>query len=197
MTSGEYEDEITSIAKGIIEEHGLNEDDWHDAVHESVDGHQWIIYTGFHEEILDNSDNEPDNDEVTGMADPKGGWRDFRQVAAFMAMEADVQQKLRELADEYFECEDCSETCKIEDQGEYDYADLCVTCAQTRIDEEKEEEIQNLFDVLDEGGTVTREEVKIWMRQNLEGTSSIVVEEEGQEEKTYEATLKGLREALG
>lgn len=97
----EYRETVESIARDVIENEGLNENSWHEYIHESVDGSGFIIYYGQNEIVLEATNNEPDNDEVASMCDPKGSWRDMRQTAAYLAMERDVWDKARELVDEY------------------------------------------------------------------------------------------------
>jgi len=99
--SKDYWDSVETIAREVIEQNGLDEDNWHDTIHENVDGSSWIIYYGENEEVLECTKNEPDNEEVASMCNPKGSWRDMRQTAAFLAMERDVWEKCRELVDEY------------------------------------------------------------------------------------------------
>ena len=66
-------------------------------IHESVDGSGWIIYTSENETVLKETNNEPDPREVRGMTGPDADWKEMRTVAAFLAMEADVWEELREL----------------------------------------------------------------------------------------------------
>jgi hypothetical protein len=96
-----YWQDVEDIAREVIESKGTNEDHWHDAIHENVDGNSWIIYYGNNEEVLSQTNNEPDNDEIASMCNPKGGWQDMRMTAAYLAMERDVWDKCRELVDEY------------------------------------------------------------------------------------------------
>lgn len=97
----DYWESVESIARDVIESNGIDEDTWHDSIHESVDGNSWIIYYSENEDVLEATDNEPDNSDVASMCDPKGDWRSMRQTAAYLAMESDVFQKCRELIDEY------------------------------------------------------------------------------------------------
>lgn len=97
----EYRDTVESIARDVIENEGLNDNSWHDYIHESVDGSEYIIYYGKNEEVLEHTNNEPDNDEIASMCNPKGSWKDMRQTAAYLAMERDVWDKARELVEEY------------------------------------------------------------------------------------------------
>ena len=60
----DYWDEIANIANEINEESkradtdGFGDDfDAYDRAHEWIDGHQWIIYTAYHMEVLQYTDN--------------------------------------------------------------------------------------------------------------------------------------------
>ena len=97
----DYWDSVESIAREVIEQNGLDEENWHDSIHENVDSSSYIIYYHDNETVLKETRNEPDNREVASMSRPDGGWKDMRQTAAFLAMEADVWEKCRELVDEY------------------------------------------------------------------------------------------------
>jgi len=124
-----YRDDVQSIAEDIVREHGLKDDSWHDAISESVDGSSWIIYYSHNEEVLDNTDNEPDNKEVACMVKENGNWRDFRQVAAYMAMERDVWEACRKIVEneEFFTCEHCDETKEEDEQSDLEgYCKACV-----------------------------------------------------------------------
>ena len=61
----DYNEAIDSIAREIIKENGLNDQNWHEAVDESVSGSWWLTYEANHETILDNTNNEPDAIDVT------------------------------------------------------------------------------------------------------------------------------------
>ena len=128
LTYGAYQDEIQSMARAIMEEEyeedstsfgalrrwvrsqgkapkavwkwGDVPDDRREKVWESVDGHQYVIYYAFHEEVLRHTANEPYGDEARELCKPDADWRDMRQVAVFLAMEADVHEELRRLEEE-------------------------------------------------------------------------------------------------
>jgi len=94
-----YWDTVKAIAEEARQEYpdpDRDRDDRMQWIHESVDGSEWIIYYAKNEVVLSETDNEPDDREVAEMA-PGKGWKDMRQIAAFLAMEADVHQELREL----------------------------------------------------------------------------------------------------
>jgi len=96
----DYWDSVESIAEEAKSEYPDPRRD-HDGrvewISESVDGSQWIIYTYKNEIVINATDNESDGEEVAEMAGPGADWRKQRMVAAFMAMERDVWDKLREL----------------------------------------------------------------------------------------------------
>jgi hypothetical protein len=62
----------------------------HEYVSESVDGSEYIIYSGANQTVLDATDNEPDGAEIRAMSADNADWRTMRTLAAYMAMEADV-----------------------------------------------------------------------------------------------------------
>lgn len=122
-----YWGDIEDYAREIISENGLDEDAWDDAIHDTVDGSSWIIYYSKNETVLEETRNEPDNEDVAEMCNSKGGWKEMRQTAAHIAMERDLNEKLQEIKDEYFVCDDCEKTKKIEHQVEGE--ELCDACA--------------------------------------------------------------------
>lgn len=130
-----YLDDVESYARSIIENEGLNDSNWHDAVHETVDNSSWIIYYGNNEDVLDATSNEPDADDVREMLqkDSYGDWQKVRQIAAFIAMERDLNEKLREIEDEYFECEDCGAVTREDDKHEHADGELCGECYAKRF----------------------------------------------------------------
>lgn len=94
MTYGDYREEIEFIADMIEERH--SEDpvafEESEAVHEEVDSHQWIIYTAYHLDILQHSDEEPQ--EWKHLVADGDSWRDVIQALAFDAMRNDVWEDL-------------------------------------------------------------------------------------------------------
>lgn len=125
-----YSDDVDDYARHIIEEIGLDEDDWHDAVHETVDGSNWIIYNNRNEEVLNSSKNEPDDSDVAELLGTEqcGDWRKVRQIAAFIAMERDLREALDDIKDEYFACEECSAVTHEDDKHEHSTGELCPKC---------------------------------------------------------------------
>ena len=96
-----YLQDVDGIAQDVISEYPDPDDDGRqEYIWESVDGSSNITYYSEIEEVLRVSSNEPDGAEVTDMAGPDADWRKMQAVAAFMAMEADVWERVRELDDE-------------------------------------------------------------------------------------------------
>ena len=96
----EYWNDIKSIAKEIKEEYPDPDGDHNERVeqvHADVDGSSWIIYYSNNEEVLRETENPPDSDEVAAMTGPGKDWQDMRLTAAFLAMEGDVFMTLNEL----------------------------------------------------------------------------------------------------
>jgi hypothetical protein len=95
-----YLDAVDAIAREAIEEYPDPEGQ-HDErarwVTESVDGSEWIIYDAKNEQVLESTRNEPDARDVRAMSAPDADWKTMRTLAAFLAMEADVHQRIREL----------------------------------------------------------------------------------------------------
>jgi hypothetical protein len=98
-----YWDTVKAIAEEIHDEYPDPDDDHNeraDRVHEDVDGSQWIIYYNKNDTVLNETHNYPDDRDVREMAGDTGDWKKMRTVTAFLAMEADVYEVLKELDDE-------------------------------------------------------------------------------------------------
>jgi hypothetical protein len=73
--------------------------------HEAVDGHQWIIYTTYHDQILNFSDNTEayldlyGNDDL-GQIVSEHGLDHARMIQAFWAFLYDVQNSLHDQFEE-------------------------------------------------------------------------------------------------
>ena len=95
----EYEREIHSLAKHIAEEAAEYDRDVSDVLHETIDGHKWVIYTAYNFDVLKWSENDNYAEHEFG----PGAVRDERGMRwdsmAYWAMHADVQNALAELAD--------------------------------------------------------------------------------------------------
>lgn len=102
ITSTNYYDECMSIATGIVEEFKEYGGDLHDHAHEQVEGHQWIIYYAYNDDLLKHA-SDPDaweqvyrNEEI-GYLVTTEGMTGARSVQAYWAMLEDVNSALHEL----------------------------------------------------------------------------------------------------
>lgn len=116
-----YRDEVKELAKGAVDT-ALEHHDWKRSapqeisfdnlretvdtnVHETVDGHEWIIYTKWHAKVIDASDNEDhfiDNfgAEAAGDLIKEGGIDKLTQSIAFFALRQDVMEAAEEMIKE-------------------------------------------------------------------------------------------------
>ena len=115
LTYSEYWTEIQSIADNLVSEameacdndrEAAEESIQDTRLHETIDGHQWVIYCAYNLDVLKHSDNESYFEDNIGGADhilKDGGIDQLHTVMAFYAMYADVQEKLSDAFDEYEE----------------------------------------------------------------------------------------------
>lgn len=117
ITRTAYYDEIRSIADNLAVE-ALADNDWdRDAamyditdsrLHETIDGHQWVIYTSYNMDVLRNSDSADAYIDNFGADDAasvskKRGIDGLHAVMAYCAMERDVNVILSDALDEALE----------------------------------------------------------------------------------------------
>ena len=113
ITRSQYYDEIRSIASNMAEE-ALSDNDWdRDAaeedisdsrLHETIDGHQWVIYTAYNLDVIRHSDNSDAYVDNFGEADAGSiikdrGINGLHAVMAYCAMEQDVRDILSDALD--------------------------------------------------------------------------------------------------
>ena len=113
ITSAQYWNEIQSLAVSIAEDAmsycDNNREEAEELIndsllHETIDGHQWIIYYAYNLDVYqysDNSDYYIDNfggDDATYVLKEKG-LDGLHQALAFWALYADVQDKIGEALD--------------------------------------------------------------------------------------------------
>jgi len=125
ITSVEYWKEVSEIAKTIAQEameHCDNDRDEADELindsllHETIDGHEWIIYYSHNLDVIQHSDNEDymiDNfgiDEAGSILKDKG-LSGLHSAIAFWALYADV-------SDQISDCLDNIETALEDDEDE-------------------------------------------------------------------------------
>lgn len=90
ISRAEYQSGIEQIVD-IIEDEAETEDDINELVFDSVDSHQWIIYTSYHLDVLRHSDGPEEWKHLVGDGDD---WRDVIQAMAFDAMRTDVWEEI-------------------------------------------------------------------------------------------------------
>lgn len=118
-TQYEYYQQIKAIASELVDEafseyHDVdNIEDAEELIndsllHETIDGHQWVIYNGYNVDVMRYSDNEDyyiDNfgAEDAGTILQDRGLSGLHNVIAYWCMYADVQEQLDSAFDEYEE----------------------------------------------------------------------------------------------
>jgi hypothetical protein len=124
-TEYHYRAEVKSLAENMITEtfewlddkSDMTRDECFDAVmddindhvlHETIDGHQWVIYYAYNLDVLkysDNPDYMTDNfgDDSAGSILSEQGLNSLHSALAFWALYADVQDNLAAHGREYFD----------------------------------------------------------------------------------------------
>lgn len=95
-----YWDSVVVLAEDVKEscpDPGKDHNCRVERIHENVDGNAWIIYYDNNETVLKQTHNDPDPGDVRSMSRQDADWKDMRQVAAYLAMEGDVWEALRDL----------------------------------------------------------------------------------------------------
>ena len=98
MTRDEYQTEVQDLARQIRDEAREYDRDVEDVLHETVDGHEWVIYTTKATYVMAHASN-PDAYQDLGI-DASGGWSQFVSQAAYCALAQDVRDALADLEDE-------------------------------------------------------------------------------------------------
>lgn len=98
LTSNEYFTQCRDIATEALDT-CATDDDVYDHIHASIDGHQWVIYTFYHLEILRISNNEDAFFEDGGKLEADSFSNAVQQMA-FAAFRQDVCEALAELQQE-------------------------------------------------------------------------------------------------
>jgi hypothetical protein len=99
LTRKEYFDEIRAIRANALEEYkeyGSDTDpnEWvSEWLHQTIDGHEWIIYNWYHTQVLTWTDND---DAAFDVIEKVSGTNSTEVLTplAFYAMEADVRDHL-------------------------------------------------------------------------------------------------------
>lgn len=114
ITSAQYYNEVESLAKTIAEEAMEQSDNDRSAaeelindslLHETIDGHQWIIYYAYNMDVYQHSDNsdyliDSFGNEEAGSVLQEKGLNGLHQALAFWALYADVQDKISDALEE-------------------------------------------------------------------------------------------------
>lgn len=58
ISYGEYWKEVASLAKQVTKEARELDEDIYDVLHETIDSHQWVIYTAYNFDVLRHSPND-------------------------------------------------------------------------------------------------------------------------------------------
>lgn len=117
LTKREYYEEINSIAEALAKEamrmRGNAREEAEELIndsllHETIDGHQWVLYNAYNLEVLGASNNENAltdvcGDEAAAAILVNEGIQGLHQALAFWAMLTDVQELIAEALDSYEE----------------------------------------------------------------------------------------------
>ena len=115
MNEFEYKTEILSCAEEIAKEAMSQADNDLKAaqelisdglLHETIDSHQWIIYTTFHTDVIRHSNNEDSYLDVCGPEDLgeliiDKGLDHIQMLQAFWAMHDDINDKIEAQLEEF------------------------------------------------------------------------------------------------
>ena len=123
MNYQDYYSEVNAIAEALVSEamaeHDNDAEQAMDSIkgsrlHETIDGHQWIIYYSYNLSIIEHSSNDDymiDNLglDSAGQALQSGGLNGLHQAVAYWALYADVQELLQDKMDEFFDALDAEQ----------------------------------------------------------------------------------------
>jgi hypothetical protein len=98
LTYADYRDRVTLMAEMAVEHSEERDQELAEAVFEEVDSSQLVIYTSHHTDVLDHSDEGPQ--EWNHFVSDGDSWRDVLQAMAFDALRNDVWAAVNELRQE-------------------------------------------------------------------------------------------------
>lgn len=116
ISSRDYFVECKELAQTIFEEVMQENDNeieqcnydglFYDRLHDTIDGHQWIIYNHYNLQVLQHASNpeamiEEMGNESAGSSLEEGGLSTLHMHLAFWAMKEDVNSELQELIEDY------------------------------------------------------------------------------------------------
>jgi len=121
-TQYEYNQEILSIAENLVSEAmDQSNNDREEAeelindslLHETIDGHQWVIYNGYNVSVMKYSDNEDYYIDKFGTEDAgatlqERGLSGLHNAIAFWCMYADTQDHIDDAFDKFEDNKDRS-----------------------------------------------------------------------------------------
>lgn len=97
LSLAEYTKEVAELAASIAKEAREEGRDVADVLHETIDGHQWVIYTAYHFDVLKHSPNDGAYFDNIGPLTLTS--LDLAPIV-YAAMEADVSAELADLETE-------------------------------------------------------------------------------------------------
>ena len=113
ITATDYTAEVKSTAFNLVDEVLLETENRDEALelindsrlHETIDGHQWVIYYAYNLPVLEHSDNadymeENLGDDCIAAALKQGGINGLHTALAYWALYADVQEAINDRFDE-------------------------------------------------------------------------------------------------
>ena len=101
ITQAEYFKECRAIATEIVKECDGDEETIQDKLHETIKGHQWIIYTFYNLQVLTHSRNENAYFDEFGVSLDTADFSSTMAKLAYFSMMTDVQYELSEALESY------------------------------------------------------------------------------------------------
>ena len=114
ISSQDYFTEVNELAKSVfdevMQEHDQDmysaEDHFYDRLHETIDGHEWVIYNHYNLQVLQHASNpEAMIDELgagsVGHSLSEGGLSTLHMHLALWALKEDVNEALQSLIEDW------------------------------------------------------------------------------------------------
>ena len=98
ITHRDYWNQVESIARDVTSEARADGDDLYDRLHETIDGHEWVIYTYKAQQIIAHSQNDGAIEELGIECAITDGCLNWSAIA-YCAFEADVREQLGDVED--------------------------------------------------------------------------------------------------
>lgn len=90
ISQREYWAQVESIAKDVTEEARADGDDLYERLLETIDGHEWIIYTYKAEQVMRWTDSTDAIEDAGGFDATGKSWAEIVTAFAFYALMQDV-----------------------------------------------------------------------------------------------------------